>query len=60
MTDQKWKTLDIAETIRRRNKQHEQTTSAGVGGYEVPIGRPLRRQVPVPPYKKVAEKKKKS
>jgi hypothetical protein len=58
MADKDWKTLDTAEVVRRQRKQNEQTTSAGVGGYEVPIGQPLRRQVPVPPYEPAPAKKK--
>lgn len=58
MSDQKWKTLDTADTVRRRNRQHEQTTSAGVGGFAVPIGRPLRPAVPKKtPKKKKTDKK---
>lgn len=58
MSDQKWKTLDTADTVRRRNRQHEQTTSAGVGGYAVPIGRPLRPAVPKAPKKSKKKKDK--
>ena len=54
-----WETLDTEDTIRRQREQHEQTTSGGVGGYEVPLGEPLRRQVPVPPYKRVKKPLKK-
>ncbi len=57
MSDQEWKTLDTAKVIRKRDRQHdEQTTSANVGGFTVPLGgEPLR---PTPPYKTVTKKKK--
>jgi hypothetical protein len=42
-----WQTLDIEELLRRQQQQREETMSTGVGGFEVPIGKPLRRQVPV-------------
>ena len=56
MGDQDWKPLDTSELLRRQREQHVQTTSAGVGGYEVPIGAPLRP--PVPPYQTVKPSKK--
>lgn len=56
MSKQDWKPLDTSELLRRQREQQEQTTSAGVGGYEVPIGTPLRP--PVPPYQVVKPSKK--
>lgn len=50
-----WQSLDkkIIERLRKRN---ESTTSAGVGGYTVPLGgEPLR---PIPPYQNVKKRKK--
>jgi len=52
-----WETLDTEKVIRRNREQHEQTTSGGVGGYEVPLGQPLRP--PIPPRKPVDKKPKK-
>jgi len=52
-----WETLDTEKVLRRQRDQQEQTTSSGVGGYEVPLGAPLRP--PVPPYKPVKRSKKK-
>lgn len=53
----KWETLDTEKVLERNREQHEQTTSSGVGGYETPLGGPLRP--PVPPYQSVPKKKKK-
>jgi|WetSurMetagenome_2_1015567.scaffolds.fasta_scaffold19125_2 hypothetical protein len=47
MGDQDWETLDTQELLRRQQQQQEETMSAGVGGFAVPIGKPMRRQVPV-------------
>jgi hypothetical protein len=47
MSDQDWQTLDTKKLLQQQQQQHEETTSAGVGGFAVPIGKPLRRQVPV-------------
>lgn len=52
-----WDTLDTEKLLRRQREQHEQTTSGGVGGYEVPLGAPLRP--PIPPYEPVEQPKKK-
>ena len=52
-----WEDLDTEKLLRRQREQSEQTTSAGVGGYEVPLGAPLRP--PIPPYEPVAKPKKK-
>lgn len=41
-----WHTLDTQALLQRR--QQEQTTSANVGAYPVPLGHPLRRQMPEP------------
>lgn len=55
-----WKPLDTKKAIEKQRRQHESTTSAGVGGYTVPLGGgPLRPPAPVPPYKNVKPKKKK-
>lgn len=40
-----WQTLDTTALLQKRD---EQTTSAGVGAYPVPLGQPLRRQFPEP------------
>lgn len=56
MSDQEWKPLDTTRVIDKQRKQHEQTTSANVGGFAVPLGEPLRPPVAKP---KVAKKKKK-
>lgn len=56
MGDKDWQPIDTAELLRRRQDQHEQTTSVGVGGYEKPLGEPLRP--PIPPYEPVPPKKK--
>lgn len=53
-----WETLDTERLIRKRRDQHEQTTSAGVGGYSVPLGAPLRPAVPVPTPKPKSKRKK--
>ena len=50
-----WETLDTEKVIRRQRDQNEQTTSAGVGGYERPLGSPVRP--PVAPYTAVPPKK---
>jgi hypothetical protein len=34
-----WDTLDVRSLLRRR---HEATVSANAGGYQVPLGKPLR------------------
>ena len=52
-----WEDLDTEKLLRQRQDQHEQTTSGGVGGYEVPLGGPLRP--PTPPYQPVEKPKKK-
>jgi len=54
---EEWETLDTEKVLRRNREQHEQTTSAGVGGYETPLGEPLRP--PIPPYKPVKKPDKK-
>ncbi len=41
-----WQTIDTQTLLQRR--QQEQTTSANVGAYPVPLGQPLRRQMPEP------------
>lgn len=51
-----WEDLDTEKLLRKQREQQEQTTSAGVGGYEVPMGAPLRP--PVPPYEPVEPVKK--
>lgn len=40
-----WTTLNL-EAIRRRLQQHEQTTSANVGGFAVPLGQPMKAVFP--------------
>ena len=47
-----WETLDVESLLNRRD---EQTTSGNAGGFAVPLGQPLRRQMPVssPQYKPV-------
>lgn len=40
-----WQTLDTVETLRKRE---EQTTSANVGAYPVPLGQPMRNPFPSP------------
>ena len=40
-----WQTLDT-QTLLQRRQQQEQTTSANVGAYPVPLGQPLRRMSP--------------
>jgi hypothetical protein len=47
MGDQSWETLNTEELLKRQQQQHEETMSTGVGGFAVPIGKPIRRQVPV-------------
>jgi hypothetical protein len=54
-----WETLDTDNVLQRQRDQHEQTTSAGVGGYETPLGAPLRPVAPIPPYKSAKPKPKK-
>lgn len=53
-----WKPLDTKKAIEQQRRQHEGTTSAGAGGYAVPLGQPLRPPAPVPPYKTVKKSKK--
>ena len=63
MSDQKWETLDIEKVLK---KKQEQTTSANVGGFAVPLGpsrqglgrvlRPAVPKTPMPPYKTVKKK----
>jgi len=55
MSSSKWETPNIEELFRRRDQQHEQTTSGNAGGYEAPLGAPLRAPGPTPPYKNVPE-----
>lgn len=43
-----WHTVDVSEILRRRQAQHEQTTSANVGAYAVPLGRPMANPFPSP------------
>lgn len=43
-----WQTPDIAAMLRRRQDQQEQTTSANVGAYPVPLGQPMRNPFPSP------------
>lgn len=47
-----WEDLDVESLLNRRD---EQTTSANVGAFQVPLGRPLRRAIPTttPGYTKV-------
>lgn len=52
-----WEDLDTEKLLRKQREQHEQTTSGGVGGYEVPLGGPLRP--PIPPYEPAEKPKKK-
>ena len=40
-----WQTVDTVALQQRRN---EQTTSANVGAYPVPLGAPMRREFPEP------------
>jgi len=54
-----WEDLDTEKLLRKNREQREQTTSGGVGGYERPLGGPLRPAVPVPPYEPVETLKKK-
>lgn len=42
-----WEILDLVDLMERRDALREQTTSANVGAYPVPLGRPLRRKFPV-------------
>lgn len=49
-----WETLDVEALMRRRDEQTMSggvggggTTTANVGAYQVPLGRPLRREFPV-------------
>jgi len=54
-----WDTLDTEKLLRKRQDQHEQTTSAGVGGYAVPLGgEPMRPAVPAPKPKPKKKSKK--
>lgn len=52
-----WEDLDTEKLLRKQREQQEQTTSSGVGGYEVPLGATLRP--PIPPYEPVERPKKK-
>lgn len=52
-----WEDLDTEKLLRKQREQQEQTTSGNVGGYEVPLGGPLRP--PIPPYEPVEPKPKK-
>lgn len=56
-----WEPLDTEALLRQQRQQHEQTTSANAGGYTVPIGGVLRRQIPVenPPKGEKAPKRRK-
>lgn len=54
-----WSTLDTEKLLRKRQDQHEQTTSAGVGGYAVPLGEPMRPAIPSPTSNPKLKKKKK-
>jgi hypothetical protein len=54
-----WSTLDTEKLLRTRQDQHEQTTSAGVGGYAVPLGEPMRPAIPEPKPKKKQKKQEK-
>lgn len=45
MKNNGWQTLDTAEVLRKRE---EQTTSANVGAYPVPLGTPMRNPFPNP------------
>jgi hypothetical protein len=54
-----WSTLDTEKLLRTRQDQHEQTTSAGVGGYAVPLGEPIRPATPEPAQKPKSKKKQK-
>lgn len=56
MSEKDWQPLDTTELLRRQREQQEQTTSTGVGGYETPLGQPLRP--PIPPYEVVKPSKK--
>lgn len=40
-----WQTLDTVELLHKRT---EQTTSANVGAYPVPLGTPMRNPFPEP------------
>lgn len=42
-----WQTLDTQSLLQRRQQQ-EQTTSANVGAYPVPLGQPARNPFPTP------------
>lgn len=56
-----WEPLDTEALLQQQRQQQEQTTSANAGGYAVPIGGVLRRQIPVgtPPKVEKASKRKK-
>lgn len=43
-----WQTVDVQDLLRRRQAQQEQTTSANVGAYPVPLGQPMRNPFPSP------------
>ena len=43
-----WDTLDTERVLKRQRQQQEQTTSSGVGGYPVPLGKPVRPPIPNP------------
>jgi len=58
-----WEPLDTEALLQKQRQQQEQTTSANAGGYTVPIGGVLRRQIPVanpPTIEKVSKKRKRS
>jgi hypothetical protein len=59
VNDQNWKPLDTKKALEAQKRQHEQTTTANVGAYPVPIGRPMRRApIPAPAKpKKLLDKK---
>lgn len=57
MSDKDWEILNTEKLLRIRQDQHEQTISGGAGGYEVPLGQPIRS--PIPPYEPVSKSKKK-
>lgn len=59
-----WETLDVESLLNRREEQTTAggaggTTSGNVGAYPVPLGRPLRRKLPVsaPKYKTLGDLK---
>lgn len=55
-----WKPLDTQKAVEKQRRQSESTTSAGVGGFAVPLGGgPLRPPMPTPPYKTLKSSKRK-